>query len=107
MKQWIRVGLLGLMLLALYVGGMSPTILILFAVLFGILLLTRDKIWNGLHKAVGEIHFMKGQAPWMRYAVALILFIAAFYVLKFVIFFLLKLAGFDLQQELINTMNTS
>ena len=107
MKQWIRVALLGLLIILLYLEGMSPVILALFALVFGVLLLFRDKIWNTLHKAVGEIHFMKGQAQWIRYAAVLVLFIAAYYVLKFILFFLLKLAGFDLQQELLNTMNAN
>jgi hypothetical protein len=106
MNQWLRVALLGLLVLILYVEGMAPTILALFALVFGLLLLFRDKIWNGLHKAVGEIHFMSGQPAWIRYAAVLLLFVAAYYILKFIIFFLLKLAGYDLQQELINTMNT-
>jgi hypothetical protein len=105
MKQWLRAALLALLIIVLYIEGMAPHILLLFALVFGLLLLFRDKIWNGLHKAVGEIHFMKGQAQWMRYAVALILFIAAFYMLKFILFFLLKLAGYDLEMELLNTMN--
>ncbi|MDD5095929.1 MAG: hypothetical protein PHY95_00225 [Candidatus ainarchaeum sp.] len=106
MKQWLRAALIGLMLFALYVGGMPPTILLLFALIFGALLLFKDKIWSAMHNAVNGVHFMKGRPDWMRYVAVLILFMVAYYVLKLIIFSVLKVAGYDLQQELINAMGT-
>jgi hypothetical protein len=106
MNQWLRAALLGLLVLVLYMEGMAPHILLLFALVFGALLLFRDKIWNALHTTVNGIHFMSGWPGWTRWVTVLVIFIAAYYALKFILFFLLKLAGFDLQQELLNTMNT-
>ena len=82
MRQWLRAALLGLLILVLYIEGISLQILLLFALVFGVLLLFRDKIWNATHKAVGKIHFMNGQPAWVKWVVVLILFIAA-YQLRF------------------------
>ncbi len=105
---FLRLALVVLLLAMLYFGGASVYLLIFLGAFFLVFVLFREKLWAASEKLLHEkLPFMKGWPGWARWALVFVVFLAAYYALKFVVYSALALMGFDVQGEMLRALNAT
>ncbi|MBI5035916.1 hypothetical protein HZC09_01100 [Candidatus Micrarchaeota archaeon] len=99
-RFWFRAAVFALLLVLLYSHGAPLPLLAFLAVFLGALLLARERLWRKINKKIGEVNFMKDRPEWQRWLLVMALFVFAYLVLRYALFFVLKLFGFDFQAEI-------
>ncbi|MCR4369005.1 MAG: hypothetical protein NUV67_03820 [archaeon] len=98
-KFWLRAILMALLLFSFYQAGVGWEALAILGLLFAALLLLREKIWKGTQRAMEKyLPFTKNWPNWAEKAAIIIAFIAFYFVLKTVLYFILGLFGIDIEQ---------
>ena len=96
----------GILLLLLLTQGVPPIFVAFLGILFAAIFLFKDYLWKRIEKFLDAKNVPK-EPKWLRWLIMFVVFFAAYYIVKFVLFYLLGLAGFDLQAELIKSMNVT
>ena len=104
----LRLGLIIFLLAVLYLQGASIFLLGFLAVFFGIVLLFRDRLWKAVGKFFEEkLPFTKKWPGWAKWALVFLGFLGIYYVLKFILYSALASLGFDVQGEMMKTLNAT
>ncbi|MBU0586412.1 hypothetical protein KJ780_02795 [Candidatus Micrarchaeota archaeon] len=107
-KLLLRLLLVFLLLIMLYSIGMPINYLILLGILFLLVVLLREHIYEKIDKILIRIFpFISKWPQWIRALLVLLLFILAYALLKQLIFELLKIMGMDIQQSMVDSINNS
>jgi hypothetical protein len=87
----LRLSLVAFLLGVLYFQGASLFLIGFLALFFAVVFLLRGKNWPGF----------------ARWAVVFLIFLAAYYVFKFIVYALLSSVGFDVQGEMARALNST
>jgi hypothetical protein len=103
-----RLGLILFLLIFLYLQGASLFLLGFLALLFGTVLLFRERAYKGIEKLIDEkMPFTKKWPGWAKWALVFFGFLAIYYVLKLILYSVLAGFGFDVQGELGKALNVT
>jgi len=100
----LRVLAITALLYTLYLNGTSFEVLAILGIFFIALIFLRGKIWK-LAEHILEKHlpFTKKWPDWAEKVFLVLVFILLYIILKNVIFFILGLAGIDIEQILLDS----
>lgn len=101
-----RIAFTGLLLLLLLSQGVPLEVVIFLGIVFVTIFLFKDALWKRIDKYLDAKNVPK-EPKWLRWLIVFAVFMAAYYAVKFVAFYLLGLAGFDVQAELAKSMNVT
>ena len=104
----LRLSLVVFLLAVLYFQGASLYLIGFLALFFAVVFLLRGRFWKKSEDFVGEkLPFTKGWPGWARWGIVFLLFLAAYYVFKLVLYSLLASLGFDVQGEMARALNAT
>lgn len=107
MDNKFRIAFTGLLLLLLLTQGVPLPVVAFLGLLFAAIFLFKDRLWKKIDKFFDSQKAIPKEPKWLRGLIVFAVFTIAYYAVKFVAFYLLGLAGFDLQAELTNSMNAT
>ena len=100
------VGLAGLLFI-LYSAGLPLSTVVFFGLFFIALILMRDRLFSLTDKLLAaRIPSSKEWHPWARRAFVFLVFLLAYTIAKYVIYWALAAFGFDVQGELMKLSET-
>jgi len=102
----IRIAFSALLLVFLLTQGIPPIFVAFLGILFAAIFFFKDYLWKRIEKFLDAKNVPK-EPKWLRWLIVFAVFMLAYYIVKFVLFYLLGLAGFDVQAELIKSMNVT
>jgi hypothetical protein len=104
----VRLLLALLSLYALYSLGVPLMYIAILGIIYAAAIFLREHIYKKIDDfLIGKFPSIAGWPKWGRALLAIVVFIAAYAILKQVLFELLKIAGIDVQQALLEGMNRS
>ncbi|MFA5246809.1 MAG: hypothetical protein WC408_02875 [Candidatus Micrarchaeia archaeon] len=103
----IRIAFATIVLLFLYTQGVSLSLVVILGLMLAAILLFKDKLWKKIDEIFDSQKAIPKEPKWLRWAIVFAAFMLAYYFVKFAAFYLLGLAGFDVQAELIKSMNVT
>ncbi len=104
-KLALRAALAVVLLCVLYAAGLPLHYVLLMGVLMAALLALRGPIYKKIEAAIEKAAPSTATWPsWARKALVLAAFIVAYAILKQAIYWLIGLAGFDVQVEMVAAM---
>jgi len=102
----IRIAFSALILLFLVTQGVPPIFVAFLGILFATIFVFKDYLWKRIEKFLDSKNVPK-EPKWLRWIIVFAIFFIAYYAVKLVLFYLLGAAGFDLQTELVKSMNVT
>jgi|GEM_PF-1529631 len=102
----IRIVFIILLLGLLLSQGVPPVFVAFLGIMFAAIFLFKDYLWKRIEKFLDERNVPK-EPKWLRWLIVFLVFFAAYYAIKLVLFYLLGAAGFDFQAELVKSMNVT
>ncbi|MFA6329657.1 MAG: hypothetical protein WCX64_03160 [Candidatus Micrarchaeia archaeon] len=103
----LRIAFTGLLLLLLLTLGVPLEAVAFLGLLFAAIILLKDRLWKRIDRFLDSQKIVPKEPKWLRGIIVFAAFLVAYYVVKFVIFYILAAAGFDVQAELIKSMNVT
>lgn len=101
-----RLAMVLLLLYAFYVAGLPLESIAILGVLFIILILLRGKIWKKSEQAMEKyLPFTKTWPGWAHKILLFVIFILCYMVIRYVMYFVLGLAGIDIQEIILQGMD--
>lgn len=101
-----RLAFCGLLLLAMFLAGVPPAVIALFAALMAFSLVLRSRIQREIESQVERCApFTKDWPSWARWALVFVLVVIAYYAVKLVAFYFLGLAGIDISGQMLEAFN--
>jgi len=104
-KIYVRLFFIILLLFSLYLVGAPFSAIILMGAVFLVVLFLRGPVYKKIDDylinkfpSFGKLH------PWVQKIIIFLIFIVFYYLLKQILFFGLKLAGFDIQQMILDSI---
>lgn len=107
-KGYVRIGFAILVLYALYCFGVSVNYLAIIALLLVVAMLMKGPAYKKIDDALAaKFPFISKWPPLGRKLLVVMVFIAAYALLKQLFFELLKTVGIDVQQAMFESLNKS
>ena len=104
----VRIALVLLLALSFLQTGLAIEIVAILTIIMLLTLFFRDKAYAKIDKLMEDkLPFTRKLHPWARKALLIIIFIIALIIIKQVIYFLLALAGFDVQKAMMAALNAT
>lgn len=107
-KKYLRILMVAWFLYFFYSVGLPLSYVVFFGVLFILVLAFRGKAYERIDKFLVKTFPKVGGLPeWARKVLVIVVFIVAYAVVKQILFELLAMAGFDVQQAMMESINES
>jgi chromate transport protein ChrA len=103
----IRIAFATIVLFFLYTQGVPLTVVVFLGLMFAAILLLKDRLWKKIDGLFDSQKAIPKEPKWLRWIIVFAAFMLAYYAVKLVAFYILGLAGFDVQAELIKSMNVT
>lgn len=108
LRFWSRLVIVPIFLILFWQLGMPFDALVVLGAIMLVLVLMRGKMWKAADNAVERcLPFTKKWPEWGRKAAVIVVFIIALSLLKQVLYFLLSLAGIDIQKMMMDAVNSA
>ncbi|MFH1224257.1 MAG: hypothetical protein V1676_00455 [Candidatus Diapherotrites archaeon] len=105
LRFWFRLAMIPLFLILFWQLGLPFEALVVLGAIMLVLVLMRGKMWRAADRAVERwLPFTKKWPDWGRKVVVVLVFIVALALLKQIVYFLLSLAGIDVQRIMIDAV---
>ena len=107
-KVYLQVVLLIILIYIYYRLGFSVSTIVLILLVLLLLRLFKGKLYKRLDDfLIDKLPFLSKQKQWVRKCIVIIVFILLYFILKQVIFLILKQFGIDIQQMIMDKINQS
>ena len=107
-KMCLRLAAVTLLLYVFYTAGMPRNVIAMMGAFLILLVLLRGMLYRKIDAVlVKRFAFVNRLHPWAKKVLIITIFIAIYVMLKQTAFFALNLAGFDVQQMIIESINAS
>lgn len=106
--MYLRFAVVVLILYIFYTAGMSRNIIIVIGAFLIVLVLVRGVLYRKIDEAlVKRFSFVKKLHPWAKKLLIIVIFITIYVMLKQTAFLALNMAGIDVQQMMMESINSS
>lgn len=106
-KIYLQI-ILFLFLLYLFYSLGFPSYIIIIGIAILLLILLKGKLYKKLDNfLINKFSFLSKQKPWVRKLIVILVFIAIYFILKQIIFLILKQFGIDVQNMMMESINRS
>jgi hypothetical protein len=107
-KFYLEIVLFIIAIYVYYKLGFPLYIIVLIVIIILLLRLFRGRLYKRLDNfLIDKLPFLSKQKQWVRKLIAIIVFILLYFILKQIIFLILKQFGIDIQQMIMNKINQS
>ena len=97
-----------IILFLFYYLGFSIYSLLVLAILFTMIILLKGKLYNKIKETINKKFPKFAKLPsWLNKLIIIFIFILIYLILKQIIFYLLKLAGMDIEKTMMDSLNKS
>lgn len=105
---WFQIIYAIVILILFYSIGLSIYFLMIVAVLFTLIILLKGKLYNKIKDFVDKKFPAISRLPsWLQKLIIILFFISIYILIKQIVFFILKIAGFDIQKIMMDSINQS
>jgi hypothetical protein len=107
-KNYLQIILFIFLLYLFYSLGFSLYFTIILGIVLLLFILLKGRLYKKLDNfLIGKFPFFSKQKPWVRKLIVILTFILIYFILKQIIFLTLKQCGIDVQQRIIESINSS
>ena len=107
-KMYLRFLAVALLLYVFYTAGMPAGFIVVIGGFLILLILLRGVLYRNIDEAlVKRFSFVRKMHPWTKKVLIIAIFIVIYVMLKQTVFFALNMAGIDVQQMIIESINAS
>ena len=99
--------LYAVLLLGLYLLGVPLLVVALLGVLYVVGTAFKDRLWKKIDKFFDSQKAIPKEPGWLRWAIVFAVVLLAYYAIKLIIYYILGLAGFDVEGEMLRAMNAT
>ena len=108
METLCKILAIVLILYSLYIGGVPTPLILLLGVFFILLMFLRGTFYRKIDAfLINRFSFVARLPSWGQKLLIIIIFILIYWVFKQILFFSLKKIGIDIQQILMESLNSS